>query len=39
MIYFPFDKVPEHKELELFKILRNNVAVGNLIPNLGGFVN
>jgi phage/plasmid-associated DNA primase len=27
MIYFPFDNVPNHKELELFKILRNNVAV------------
>jgi hypothetical protein len=39
MIYFPFDNVPDQKELELFKILRNNSAVGNLIPNLGGFVN
>jgi len=39
MIYFPFDNVPNQKELDLFKILRNNVAVGNLMPNLGGFVN
>jgi len=39
MIYFPFDNVPEHKQLELFRILRNNEAVGNLLPHLAGFVN
>jgi len=39
MIYFPFDNVPEQKQLELFRILRNNEAVGNLLPHLGGFVN
>jgi P4 family phage/plasmid primase-like protien len=39
MIYFPFDNIPEKKELDLFKILRNNEAVGALINNLGGFVN
>lgn len=39
MIYFPFDHVPNQKEMNLFRILRNNEAVGSLIPNLGGLVN
>jgi putative DNA primase/helicase len=39
MIYFPCDNVPNHKELDLFKIMRNNEVVGSLIPYLGGFIN
>lgn len=39
MIYFPFDKIPEIKELNLFKILPNGEVFGTLVPHLSGFVN
>jgi putative DNA primase/helicase len=39
MIYFPFDNIPDLKELDLFKILPNGEAIGSLVPHLSGFVN
>jgi hypothetical protein len=39
MIYFPFDNVPNQKDMVLFRITPNNIAVGALIPYLGGFIN
>jgi hypothetical protein len=39
MIYFPFESVPVSKELDLFKILPNGVAIGTLVQHLPGFIN
>jgi len=39
MIYFPFENVPNNKELDLFRILPNGDAIGTLVPHLSGFIN
>jgi hypothetical protein len=39
MIYFPFDNVPNFKELDLFKILPDGKVIGSLVPYLSGFIN
>jgi hypothetical protein len=39
MIYFPFDNVPNHKELDLFNELPSGNVIGTLVPHLGGFIN
>lgn len=39
MIYLPFNKVPNQKELDLFRILPNGEVYGTLVPHLGGFIN
>jgi len=39
MIYFPFDNVPNFKELNLFKVLLNGDVFGTLFPHLSGFIN
>ena len=39
MIYFPFDNVPNTKNLDLFRVSTNGEALGSLVSNLGGFVN
>jgi len=39
MIYFPFDNVPNFREMDLFQIYSNGAVVGSLVPHLGGFIN
>jgi hypothetical protein len=39
MVYFPFDKIPNLKELNLFRILPNGDVIGILVPQLSGFIN
>ena len=39
MVYFPFENVPNFKELDLFRILPSGVAIGTLMPHMCGFIN
>jgi phage/plasmid-associated DNA primase len=39
MIYFPFENIPEVKDVGLFKVEPDGEALGKLVPFLSGFIN